>query len=249
MVPPATYRFASATMSGMTTGPSSPRSLTRVVALFAKQPRAGFVKSRLASLTTPDWAAQVADAFLRDTLARLARIDAQRVLAFAPDEAASDFEERAGNLFDLTPQGKGDLGERMADFFDAQLRRGVEAVVLLGSDSPTVPLEFVEQAFRELEGADLVLGPAFDGGYYLIGCARRVPPVFDGIAWGSSNVLGDTIARLEDASGKLALLPPWYDVDTLDDWRMLQGHVAALRRAGLDPGVPHTERLLQWPSP
>jgi glycosyltransferase A (GT-A) superfamily protein (DUF2064 family) len=116
-------------------------------------------------------------------------------------------------------------------------------VVLLGTDSPTVPVAWVGQAFAELTTADVVLGPATDGGYYLIGCARRLPPVFAGVAWGGPTVLAETVARLADPSWRLALLPPWYDLDTLADWRMLRGHIAALRRAGLDPGVPHLERL------
>jgi glycosyltransferase A (GT-A) superfamily protein (DUF2064 family) len=91
----------------------------------------------------------------------------------------------------------------------------------------------------------VVMGPSTDGGYYLIGCARRVPPLFEGIAWSTSRVLADTMAALQDPQWRLSLLPPWYDVDTLDDWRMLQGHVAALRRAGLDPDVSNSERLFQ----
>src|SRR5262249_55897042 len=121
------------------------------------------------------------------------------------------------------------------------------AVVLLGSDSPTLPGTFVAEAFRLLETADVVLGPATDGGYYLLGCARRRPPVFDGIDWGSPHVLEQTIACLADPAWRVALLPPWYDVDTLDDWRMLRGHLAALRRAGGDADLPHTLALLSEP--
>ena len=117
-------------------------------------------------------------------------------------------------------------------------------MVLVGTDSPTLPLVLVEQAFQELEQADVVLGPATDGGYYLVGCGRRLPPIFEGVAWSSSRTLTDTIARLADPSWRLALLPPWYDVDTGDDWQMLRGHLAAMRRAGLDPGIPHTAALL-----
>ena len=96
----------------------------------------------------------------------------------------------------------------------------------------------MQQAFQELERADVVLGPATDGGYYLVGCGRRLPPIFEGVAWSSNRTLGDTIARLTDPAWRLAVLPPWYDVDTPDDWEMLRGHLAAIRRAGLDPGIP-----------
>ena len=116
-------------------------------------------------------------------------------------------------------------------------------MVLVGADSPTLPVSFVEQAFQELERCEVVLGPATDGGYTLIGFTGYYPNLFDNIAWGTSAVLGETVARVSDAGLRLALLPPWYDVDTLDDWRMLRGHLAALRRSGVDPGVPHTEAL------
>ena len=116
-------------------------------------------------------------------------------------------------------------------------------MVLVGTDSPTLPLVLIEQAFKDLERADVVLGPATDGGYYLVGC-RRLPPIFEGVAWSSSRTLADTVARLCDPGWRLALLPPWYDVDTADDWQMLRGHVAAMRRAGIDPGMPRTAALL-----
>jgi rSAM/selenodomain-associated transferase 1 len=220
-----------------------------VLGLFAKWPQPGQVKTRLAAATSPDWAARVAEAFLLDLVERLTVVAAQRVLAFAPPAAENEFAHLVGSRFGLRPQTAGDLGRRMANFFSGQLQTGAERVVLLGTDSPTVPLAFIEQAFRELERADVVLGPATDGGYYLIGCARRLPPLFENVSWSSSRVLAQTIAQLTDPSWRLALLPPWYDVDTLDDWWMLQGYLRAQRRAGLDPEVPHTERLTQEPLP
>jgi len=212
--------------------------------VFAKEPVPGKVKTRLAAATSPQWAAQVAEACLLDVAGRLAHVEARRVLAYAPRDAEPYFA-RAVRGFRLVPQGDGDLGERMAAFFAEQLRTGAEAVVLLGTDSPTVPLEFIERAFQELETLNLVLGPATDGGYYLLGCARNLPPIFEGIAWSTSAVLGQTVARLSERKWPLAVLPPWYDVDMPGDWAMLKGHVAALRRAGQDPGVPHTAALLE----
>jgi rSAM/selenodomain-associated transferase 1 len=180
---------------------------------------------------------------------RLAQIDVTRIMAFTPPAAYDYFAELSQDRFRLAPQADGDLGRRMAAFFGEQLKGGATATVLVGNDSPTLPLPFIRQAFDELQSADVVIGPSTDGGYYLIGCAGRVPPLFERIRWSTSLVLSDTIGALQHADWRLALLPPWYDVDTLEDWRMLQGHVAAQRRAGLDPGVPHTERLLQCQGP
>ncbi len=142
------------------------------------------------------------------------------------------------------PQADGDLGRRLRAFFANQFAAGARAVVAVGTDSPTLPLEYIDRAFAELRNADVVLGPATDGGYYLVGCGPDHPPLFDNIAWSSGHVLADTVAALSDPRCRLALLPPWYDVDTPDDWEMLCGHIAALSRADIDPTVPHTEVLL-----
>src|SRR5262245_45432087 len=165
----------------------------RVLGLFAKQPLPGQVKTRLAAGSSPEWAAAAANAFLLDLLERLAGVDARRVLVFAPPEAAAYFAGVAGGTFEAVPQAGGDLGHRLTVFFAEQLRAGAGRVVVLGTDSPTVPLEYVERAFCELERADVVLGPATDGGYYLVGCGRRLPPIFDGVAWGTARVLVDTV--------------------------------------------------------
>jgi uncharacterized protein len=217
--------------------------VTTVLGVFAKEPVPGQVKTRLAACTSPEWAAEVAAAFLSDLIERFATIADQRFLVFAPNEARAAFEELGKSRYCLEPQTEGNLGRRMAGFIDNRLRDGAKRIVLLGADSPTVPTAFVDEGFEQLKQSDVVLGPALDGGYYLLGCARRLPPIFDGIAWGGHSVLAETVARLTDPSWRVALLPPWYDVDNLDDWQMLRGHLLAMRRAGIDAEAPHTERL------
>jgi rSAM/selenodomain-associated transferase 1 len=219
----------------------------RVLGVFAKWPAPGTAKTRLAE-GDPGWGARVALAFLLDTLRRLAAVDAARVVAFAPAEREAEFAAVAGR-FSLTPQGEGDLGQRLETFFEGQLDAGARAVVVVGADSPTLPVEYVERAFADLERADVVLGPATDGGYYLVGCGSDCPPLFRGVAWSTGRVLADTVAALGDPRWRLALLPPWYDVDTPADWTLLRGHLAAQRRAGIDPGVPHTEAVVLEASP
>jgi rSAM/selenodomain-associated transferase 1 len=215
----------------------------RVLGLFAKWPEPGRVKTRLAAVTSPAFAADLAFAFLRDAAGRFAAASARRVLAFAPADAGPRFAAVVGDRFALVPQADGDLGRRLSAFITAEVAAGAEAVVVVGTDSPTLPPSRVEDAFAELRQADVVLGPATDGGYYLVGCGRRLPPIFDGMAWGGPTVFADSVARLADPAWRLARLPPWYDVDTLDDYRELRSHIVATRRAGLDPGAPHTEAL------
>lgn len=216
--------------------------MTDILGIFAKWPEPGRVKTRLAQATSPEFAARIADGFLRDALDRLASVAVARWIAFAPAACAAQFRALVNDRYQMTPQGDGDLGARMERFICERREHGAERIVIVGADSPTLPVAYISDAFRSLRDADVVLGPATDGGYYLIGCRRRLPSIFDGIAWGSSTVLRDTVARLE-SSWRVTLLPPWYDVDTLDDLRMLQGHIDTMRRAGIDPGAPRTEQL------
>src|SRR5262249_3602632 len=162
-----------------------------------------------------EWAAAVAEALLRDTLARLSRVQAQRLLVFTPADARDRFASLASDAFELIPQSDGDLGQRLRHFMRTQLGAAAQRSVVVGRDSATMPVAFVEHSVAMLKEADVVLGPAADGGYYLLGCGRRLPPIFDGIAWGGLDVLSQTIARLSDLTWRVALLPPWYDVDTL----------------------------------
>jgi rSAM/selenodomain-associated transferase 1 len=214
-----------------------------VLGVFAKWPAADAVKTRLAAATSPAWAARVAAAFLHDTLDRLAATAARRFLAYTPEAAGAEFHRLAGGRYEAVPQGGGDLGARLGRFFAARFAEGAAAVVVVGADSPTLPPDRVARALAELSRCDVVLGPAADGGYYLLGLGRDLPGLFAGIDWGGPHVLRQTVGRLPD-DARLALLPPWYDVDSPDDWHALAGHLAALRRAGADPGAPRTEALV-----
>jgi hypothetical protein len=132
----------------------------------------------------------------------------------------------------------------MATFFRDHLRQADDRVVIIGSDSPTLPREHVTAAFERLRQADVVLGPATDGGYYLVGMRGRCWPIFEGIEWSTPTVLADTIDRVRQAGAKLALLPPWYDVDTAADLHLLRGHVAGLIYSGAAAGLAATVRVL-----
>ncbi len=219
----------------------------RILGIFAKQPIAGCAKTRLAAATSADWSLRVAQALLEDSLDRFGNVVANRVILYAPASAGGFFAQLAKDRHDSIAQADGHLGQRLAAFFAHARQLGFSRIVAIGCDSPTVPLEFIEQAFHALADHDAVIGPAFDGGYYLIGSGAKELPIFKGIPWSTSGVLEATVDRLRVASARTALLPPWYDVDTADNWAMLCGHVLAMRRAGIDPGVPHVEQLMQEP--
>ncbi len=220
-----------------------------VLGIFGKRPEPGRVKTRLAAAFGAEAAAEIHEAMLFDLLdtwadERVLASKGRRVLVFAPDDAGPWFDTCVPAAFALQPQTEGDLGHRMRAFFEGEFEDGAMCVVLIGSDAPTLDPSIVISAFLCLEGRDVVLGPATDGGYYLVGCRRAAPPIFDGIDWSTPDVLAQTIDHLRDTGLSLAVLPPWYDVDTPDDWRMLAGHLAALRRAGMDPSLPRIERLI-----
>jgi glycosyltransferase A (GT-A) superfamily protein (DUF2064 family) len=169
----------------------------------------------------------------------------RRVLLFAPSDAGPWFDALLPASFALQPQVGGDTGQCLQAFLGGEFEEGASRVVMIGSDSPTLDPTIVVSAFLCLEGRDLVLGPATDGGLYLIGARGSVPPIFDGIDWNRPNVLSQVVDRLKDTGLSLSLLPPWYRINQSNDVRMLAGHIRALRRAGLDPAVPRVERLIE----
>jgi rSAM/selenodomain-associated transferase 1 len=218
--------------------------MDKAFGIFAKQPRIGFVKTRLAQATSPEWAQRVAEAMLLDSIERFRSVSAMRWLVYAPDDAASYFQTLAQQDYSIIAQSEGDLGARLRSFFADCRSKGHERVVVVGSDSPIVPVHFVDAAFQLLLTNDVVIGPALDGGYYLVGGGPRMPTIFDDIPWSTSAVLERTIERVAAAGARLELLTPCSDVDTVDDWAVLRGQVLGMRQDGRDPGLRHIEKLL-----
>lgn len=197
----------------------------RQLGLFAKFWAPGEVKTRLARAIGAERAARLQEVFVRTLLARFAGTAERRVVAFWPPERRADFEPLTAGAWRLEPQISGDLGRRMRHYFDSAFAAGAERVVLVGADAPTLPAAYVEAAFDNLADCQAVLGPAEDGGYYLVGAARKTPPIFDSIAWSQPTVYAETIAALESAEIEHRVLPGWYDVDVLDDLKRLHAEL------------------------
>src|SRR5436190_14773481 len=206
----------------------------QTIGMFVRHPVPGRVKTRLAAELGDQRACAIYAAFLSDLVARFGHAGTQRFLCFTPDDGTARlyFEELARDKFELWPQPDGDLGARLQCFFGEHLRTPADRVIVIGSDSPTLPQEYLDRAFDELTRADCVLGPATDGGYYLIGMTDRVWPVFENVSWSEARVLDQTVARVVACGARLALLPVWYDVDTPDDLQVLAGHMRALAACG-----------------
>jgi rSAM/selenodomain-associated transferase 1 len=200
--------------------------MVRQFGIFAKYWQPGAVKTRLARYIGDDAAATLHRACLETLLVRFAQLADRRVLAYSPSERGREFAAIAGPSWQTQPQVSGDLGRRMSHYFATSFATGCSAVVLIGSDSPTLPQQFVNDAFDRLQSTDAVLGPADDGGYYLIGLSHYVAEVFEGIDWSTANVRKQTLERFTMAGCRCDLLAPWYDVDTPADLDRLRAELA-----------------------
>jgi rSAM/selenodomain-associated transferase 1 len=218
-----------------------------ILGIFVRHPVPGMVKTRLAAELGRDRAAEIYSAFMADIVDHCRGVAAERTLCFCPDSAESRryFEAIAGRDYRLWPQPEVDLGTRMQRFFEDHIQGPGDRAVLIGSDSPTLPRDLADQAFASLAESDCVLGPATDGGIYLIGMRGRAWPVFSGVEWSTSRVLDQTVQFITACGARLALLPPWYDVDTPDDLRLLAGHLRALATGGSPINFSATWRALK----
>lgn len=208
-----------------------------VLGVFAKEPRPGHVKTRLAAAMGAEQAARLYEACLCDFLDRIEPLNMTKVIAYSPESAADYFERLAQAQFRLVAQCQGDLGERMRAFFHQQFQKDASRVVLVGSDSPDLPIHLVGSAFALLEVFDIVLGPSHDGGYYLVGMNRWIPELFDDVPWGSETVLKATLANAEARCLRVALLDPWYDLDRVEDVSRLWERIGEAERAGSEIGL------------
>lgn len=206
------------------------------LAVYARPPRPGEAKTRLAPVLGADGAAELYRCFVSDTLAH-ARSAAQPVSIWSsrPDDGA--LAALAGDL-PIHEQVGADLGARMAGTL-ARLTGEAGAAILIGTDAPTLPASYLGRAAAVLAQADLVLGPAADGGYYLVGVRGSVPAVFQGIPWSTRAVLATTLSACRAAGTRVVMLPPWYDVDTPEDLSVLRAHLRVDPRA-----APATSRSL-----
>ncbi|MCI0359209.1 MAG: TIGR04282 family arsenosugar biosynthesis glycosyltransferase [Planctomycetaceae bacterium] len=203
-----------------------------LLGVFAKHWEPGKVKTRLAQSIGESHAATLHALFVGTLIERFSQAGQRRMVAFWPPEAQGCFAGVVRDRWELVAQTSGDLGQRMQAFFVAALARA-ERIVVIGSDSPDLPVDMVQQAFDALANHDVVLGPAADGGYYLLGITRRIPPIFKGIAWSSCDVWSQTTARLKAAGIAWHSLPAWYDVDEPADLAALRQRLPAA--AASDP--------------
>ena len=191
--------------------------MSDAVGLFAKAPRPGRVKTRLVPPLTPGEAAAFARLCLEETLRRFPGDVPAAWTLFLDEPTESWLSEIAhARGVAIAEQGEGNLGARLARAFRGLLQTS-SRVVAIGSDSPTLDPAWISMGLSRLELADVVLGPARDGGCYLIGSRRDPDALFEGIAWSTSRVCELIRDRARAAGFTLATLPEWYDLDEAAD--------------------------------
>jgi hypothetical protein len=213
--------------------------------VFVKVPAPGAVKTRLAAAIGDGAAARVHRALAEHVLDSTTPQpgEYERLVFFDPKDALGEMRAWLPGLR-LLPQSSGDLGDRMADAVARAFARGARRVAIVGTDAPDVSRETVLEAFAGLETSDVVVGPAEDGGYYLL--ALRVPrrDLFSDIAWSTPSVCAETLARARRAGLSVRVLRPLRDVDTFDDLRAAWARVgpALEKRAGLSDEIARALR-------
>ncbi len=177
-------------------------------------PQLGKVKKRLAAQIGDEMTLKIYNMMLQKTIKNVSRLSNIALYGFYKGTLSANLNilKTVQNI----PQRGKDLGERMLNAFKWLFNQGYKKVILIGSDSPDIPLSYIKEAFSRLDTRELVLGPAEDGGYYLIGLKAPIDSLFKNIRWGSSQVLRDTIKIAEIEGITYSLLPQWYDIDDVE---------------------------------
>ena len=220
------------------------------LAIMAKAPVPGKVKTRLSPPLTPLAAAELNACFLRDTIANLAdaaqTVPAEVVISYTPVGEERAFLGVAPHGTLLLPQRGDGFGERLLRTAKDLFACGFSTVCLIDSDSPTVPTDAFRTAVQQLAapGRRAVLGPSVDGGYYLIGMQGAEANLFDRITWSTDRVAAETLERAQEIGLPMTLLPEWYDVDDAASLERLQRELALPLAGARAYPSPHTREYL-----
>lgn len=192
---------------------------TRTLLVFARVPERGLVKTRLALELGQEAALGIYLRMAEQVIASVRTSDMyETVICYTPAHDELAMRAWLGSDLKLLPQRGENLGLRMREAIEEVKRGGAGQVVVIGTDCPAVESQTVVHAFSALETADLVLGPAHDGGYYLIGVHRAHAVLFSGIPWSSPDTLRQTMVAADANGLRTVLLAPQRDVDTAGDW-------------------------------
>ena len=191
----------------------------RCVLFFVKNPEKTRVKTRLASAIGDQMAVKLYKRFLLEMLSTLNRGTFLFYICFHPEDSLKDLKNWLGEDYLYIPQIGENLGEKMKNAFIEAFSMKFKRVLLIGSDIPDLPLEFIDEAFKSLDEKDVVIGPSVDGGYYLIGFKDEtfLPRAFEKIPWSTERVFDETMKVLENQKLTVHTLQPLRDIDTAKD--------------------------------
>jgi rSAM/selenodomain-associated transferase 1 len=196
--------------------------MKKAIIIMAKIPIAGTVKTRLQPFLSAEQSATLAECFLRDTVNKAKILSNELIIAYTPVEKLDVLLAILSNEQIFIEQIGANLGDKMFHAFEFAFSQNPDVVVMIGTDSPTFPAQFITQAFEMLSEADAVLGETADGGFYLIGLRKLKKEIFETVEWSSPETFEQTARNIENLNLKLSLLPNWYDVDTPDDLKRLK---------------------------
>ncbi len=211
-----------------------------VIVVMVKAPVPGTVKTRL--LLPPEDAATLAAAFAAD-VAQNARAVAEVLIAYAPAEGRALLELLLPTNLQWTSQRGRRLGDRLAGAMADAAALGFGPLLVIGTDSPTLPPSYLTQALTLLSSSDVVLGPTEDGGFYLLGTHCPLPELFADVEWSTAEVLAQTAENARRHGHSVRFLPPWYDIDTPEDLERLRWEMEAKAEARVR--APATARWLE----
>jgi rSAM/selenodomain-associated transferase 2/rSAM/selenodomain-associated transferase 1 len=204
--------------------------------VFTRFPQPGRAKTRLIPLLGGEGAAQLQREMTEHVLGQVRPLVRDRTIALEvrfEGSSKADMRRWLGNVPRFLPQGDGDLGARMNRAANHAFATGAQAVIIIGSDCPQLDASIVARAFDSLRSNRMVIGPAKDGGYYLVGLRGALPTLFEGIAWGTNSVLAASLAKARVAGIEPALLPELSDIDEPADLPLWQSAREASRRVSI----------------
>jgi len=204
--------------------------MTNALLVVAKKPAAGQTKTRLTPPLSPQKASALYECFLIDTINLIRQLpDTQRVIAYLPDGEEAYFGRLAPDFQFIRQRGSG-LGSRLDNATTHYLKLGYKRVIVMDSDSPTLPVAHLIEAFTALESEhnDIVIGPCDDGGYYLIGLKQPAPRLLREVQMSTPSVTSDTLKIAAQEGLRVHILPTWYDVDDEESLERLRNELAQL---------------------
>lgn len=195
-------------------------SAENVLMIFVKYPEPGRVKTRLAKTLGAKEAARLYRVMAEDVIKRLgtnAHGKYNTIIFFDPPDRASDIKDWLGNDRSYTPQSGRDLGEKLANAFRTVFDSGARRTVVVGTDCLSITEETITETLQYLDKKDMVIGPAEDGGYYLLGLSRYMPELFDSVDWSTDKVFRQTVEKARRLGLSYTTLEPLKDLDEYSD--------------------------------